>query len=68
MVDEITVSFTCGKCGPTRLEVEDENDTSSKVFCKTCGGMFRQTWGQIRQGANDEAKHAIIEEIKNVLK
>jgi late competence protein required for DNA uptake (superfamily II DNA/RNA helicase) len=47
--DRISVKFKCKKCDVSP-HVEDENDDSSKVYCRECGNAFG-TYGEVKAKA-----------------
>ncbi len=65
--DEMTVSFTCSKCGPTVLELPDDYTDADHAKCKTCGADFGP-YGEVKKKAMKAAKAEAEKMIKSAFK
>ncbi|MEG8222411.1 hypothetical protein OSJ57_17550 [Sphingomonas sp. HH69] len=52
------ISFSCGKCGSSELEIVDSDDEKSEVRCPKCGESMG-TLSDLREAAIKQAKAAM---------
>lgn len=67
MSDNVTVKFTCKKCGGTVLELPDDYTDESIATCKGCGVEFGR-WGDIKDKAVDTVRVSVTGKIKDAFK
>lgn len=67
MTDKMKVTFTCPKCGPTVLSVEDEGDDSCHATCKSCGLDFGPL-GAIKERARTEGQEKLNQMVRDAFK
>lgn len=65
--DQMTVTFTCSKCGPTVLELPDDHTDDSIERCKSCKaevGRYGDIKAKARQAGTDKLKGVVRDAFK----
>ncbi|MBZ7920576.1 hypothetical protein LAC81_02085 [Ensifer adhaerens] len=65
--DTIDVTFTCSKCGPTKIELPDDYTDDDHAKCKSCGADFGP-YGDIKKRAMKHAKAEVDKMLKGAFK
>lgn len=65
--ENVNVTFTCPKCGPTTISLPDDHTDESHATCKECGADFGP-YGDIKKRAVGVVKSEVNRKFKEAFK